>query len=222
MGRTNYFRLVALVTDIACHVIQTYIREKILGSSSFESFLNLKRVKHKLFHLYEARTCCECLSDFIKGEKIISVKQFLLLYKSDESKHIQSRSKYVRGICICKYIAIENIDIKSIGLPLAYYIILKCGKLQVGLDMWMRQIEEVRNELFHQSDIQELTDDKLSMKWEKVKGSSLEIAKLINSTFAVETSKKIVSNVFFSISVYLHVLKFSILSIFRFSFFFSN
>ncbi|CAC5393329.1 unnamed protein product [Mytilus coruscus] len=185
--KTNYFKLVALLVDTACHVIWTYIRETLLGSSSFESFLNLIKEKHKLIHVYETNECCECVSEMIKGEQLISRKQLLLLYKSDESKQIQNHTIYVGRkvvqVCICKYIAIKNIDVKIIDITLANYIILKCGKQELGLDNWMTQIKEVRNEIFHISDIQEITDDKFRRKWEKVKGSILGIAKLINRTF---------------------------------------
>ncbi|CAC5406358.1 unnamed protein product [Mytilus coruscus] len=187
-AKTNYFKLVALIVDTACQVIWAHIRTKILGSSRFESFLNLIKEKHKLIHLFETNECCECVSELMKGERLISRKQLLLLYQSFESKQIQNHTKYVGRkvvrVCICKYVAIQNIDVKIIDITLANYVIRKCGKQELGLDSWMTQIKEVRNEIFHISDIQEITDDKFGRKWEKVKGSILGIAKLINSTFA--------------------------------------
>ncbi|CAC5393334.1 unnamed protein product [Mytilus coruscus] len=194
-NKSNYFKLVALLVDTACFVIWTYIRENIIGSSSFESFLNLKEKKHKLIHVYEATRCCECVTAFLKGEQLISRKQLLLLYKSDKTKQIQNHTKKVDRkmvqVCICKYVAIENIDVKNIDITLANFIILKCGNPELGLDNWMKQITEVRNEIFHISDIQEITDDKFSRKWGKVEGSLLGIANLINSSFAEVTEKKI-------------------------------
>ncbi|CAC5363156.1 unnamed protein product [Mytilus coruscus] len=193
--KKNYFKLVTLLVDIGCHVIWTYIGENILGPRSFESFLNLIKEKHKLIHVYETNECCECVSELIKGEKLISRKQLLLLYKSDESKQIENHKtcigRKVVQVCICKYVAIKNIDVKIIDITLANYIICKCGKQEPGLDNWMTQIKEVRNEIFHISDIQGITDDKFSRKWEKVKGAILGIAKLINSTFVEETEEKI-------------------------------
>lgn len=193
--RTNYFKLVALIVDIVSPVISTYIRKNILDSSSFESFLNLLKEKHKLIHVFETLKCCECVSEMIKGEKLISKKQLLVMYKSDESKLVRHHQKYVGGkvvqICICKYIAIENIDVKIIDITLANYIILKCGKQELGIDNWMKQIQEVRNEIFHTSDIQEITDDKFNRKWETLKGSILGIASLINSEFEKETEENI-------------------------------
>ncbi|CAC5393353.1 unnamed protein product [Mytilus coruscus] len=170
-AKTNYFKLVALIVDTACQVIWAYIRTKILGSSRFESFLNLIKEKHKLIHLFETNECCECVSELIKGERLISRKQLLLLYQSFESKQIQNHTKYVGRkvvrVCICKYVAIQNIDVKIIDITLANYVIRKCGKQELGLDSWMTQIKEVRNEIFHISDIQEITDDKFGRKWKK-------------------------------------------------------
>ncbi|XP_052083316.1 uncharacterized protein LOC127720644 [Mytilus californianus] len=194
--RTNYFKLVALLFDIACHVLYTYIREIILDSSPcFELFLNLKKEKHKLIHLYETAKCCECISEPIKGETLISRKQLLLLYKSDETKKNRNHRKFagnkVAQICICKYTAIENIDVKILDITLAYYIINKCGKQELGVDNWTSQIREERNKIFHISDTQKMTDDIFKRKWEKINGSIMGIANLINRTFAEETEKQI-------------------------------
>lgn len=82
--RANDFRLVALIVDIASHIIWTYIREKYFLQLGFESILKIKKEKHKLHHFYETSGCCECLSDIIKGEKIISRKQLYLLYTYDK------------------------------------------------------------------------------------------------------------------------------------------
>lgn len=196
--RTNYFKLVALLVDIACHVLYRYIRENILGTSiSFELFLNQKQEKHKLVHMYETTKCCECTCtrEKTKGETLISRKQLLLLYKSDETQHIKKHRKYdckkVTQICICKYTAVENIDVKILDITLAYYIINKCGKQELGVDNWTFQIREERNKIFHISDAQKMTDDKFKRKWEKLNGSIMGIANLINSTFAEETEKQI-------------------------------
>lgn len=117
------------------------------------------------------------------------------MYKSDEIKRVRNHQKFVNGkvvqICICKYVAIENIDVKMIDITLANYIIQKCGKRELGIDNWMRQIHEVRNEIFHTSDIQEITDDRFNREWETLKGSILGIASHINSEFEKETEEKI-------------------------------
>ncbi|VDI12183.1 Hypothetical predicted protein, partial [Mytilus galloprovincialis] len=131
----------------------------------------------------------------IKGEKLISKKQLLVMYKSDEIKRVRNHQKFVNGkvvqICICQYVAIENIDVKMIDITLANYIIQKCGKRELGIDNWMKQIQEARNEIFHTSDIQEITDDRFNREWETLKGSILGIASLINSEFEKETEEKI-------------------------------
>ncbi|XP_071147549.1 uncharacterized protein [Mytilus edulis] len=193
--KTNYCKLVALLVDTASHVIWTYIRKQILGSTSFESFLNIIEEKHKLIHVYETNACCECVFELINGSKLISRKQLLLLYKSDVSKQIKNHAKYIDGkvvrVCTCKYVAIKDIDVKKIDITLASHIILKCGKQELGLDSWITQIKEVRNEIFHISDMQRVSDNKFNRKWEKVKGSILGIAQLINSEFAEITTKKI-------------------------------
>ncbi|CAC5362586.1 unnamed protein product [Mytilus coruscus] len=186
--RNNYFKLVAVIVDVAFLVIWKYIREKILGLDSFETFLN--KEKHKLVHIYETSQCCECRIVNITGERLISRKQLLTLYKSDERNQIQDHRKYTQ-ICICKYSAKKNIDVGVVDITLANYIIQKCGKHELGIDNWIEQIKDVRNEIFHLSDTQEMTDKKFSRKWTKLEGSIMGIAKVISSSFAVETEKHI-------------------------------
>lgn len=82
--RDKYFRLVAIVADIAFNVILKYIKERILGSDSFETFL--KKERHKFVHVYETSKCCECNSEKVTKERLISRKQLLVLFQSDEMK----------------------------------------------------------------------------------------------------------------------------------------
>ncbi|VDH91779.1 Hypothetical predicted protein [Mytilus galloprovincialis] len=191
--RNNYFKLVALIVDVAYLVISKYIKEKILGSDSFESFLN--KEKHKLVHIYETSPCCECRILSINGEKLISKKQLHILYKSDEGTQIRDHKEYTGNkltrICICKYSAKAHIDVRVADITLANYIIQKCGKQELGINNWIKQIKDVRNEIFHLSDIQEMTDDIFGRKWSKLEGSIMGIAKVIGSAYPVETERMI-------------------------------
>ncbi|CAG2217848.1 unnamed protein product [Mytilus edulis] len=191
--RNNYFKLVAVIVDVAYLVISKYIKEKILGSDSFESFLN--KEKHKLVHIYETSPCCECRILSINGEKLISKKQLHMLYKSDEGNQIHDHKEYTGNkltrICICKYSAKAHIDVRVVDITLANYIIQKCGKHALGIDNWIEQIKDVRNEIFHLSDIQEMTNDIFDRKWSKLEGSIMGIAKVIGSAYPVETEQMI-------------------------------
>ncbi|VDI36289.1 Hypothetical predicted protein, partial [Mytilus galloprovincialis] len=191
--RNNYFKLVAVIVDVAYLVISKYIKEKILGSDSFESFLN--KEKHKLVHIYETSPCCECRILSINGEKLISKKQLHMLYKSDEGNQIRDHKEYTGSkltrICICKYSAKAHIDVRVVDITLANYIIQKCGKQGLGIDNWIEQIKDVRNEIFHRSDIQEMTNDIFDRKWSKLEGSIMGIAKEIGSAYPVEIEQMI-------------------------------
>ncbi|CAC5419577.1 unnamed protein product [Mytilus coruscus] len=194
--KNNYFKIVALIVEIACSVIWKYMEQNILGSSSFESFLNSKKIKHKLVHVYEQRECCDCVSDKIKGERLIAKEQLLVLYKSDETKRIQSHKKYSSGrlakVCICNYCAKENIDVKVVDITLANYIIKKCGKGENGLNEWMTKIQDLRNEIFHLSDIKRLKDDEFGRKLEILQRSILGIANLVDNEYVEEIKRKII------------------------------
>ncbi|VDI35288.1 Hypothetical predicted protein [Mytilus galloprovincialis] len=194
--KDNYFKIVVLIVETACSVIWNYMKQNILGSSSFESFLNLKEVKHKLVHVYEKRECCECGSDKIIGERLIAKQQLLVLYETDETKRIQSHTEYSHGkvikVCICNYHAKQNIDIEVLDITLANYIIKRCGKGEKGLNTWMTQIKDLRNEIFHLSDIKELKDDEFKNKWKIIEGSILGIANLIDKEYAEETKLMII------------------------------
>lgn len=50
--RANCYRGVALIVDIASLVIWTHLRENILFDTSLQSFLNIKKEKHKLIHVF--------------------------------------------------------------------------------------------------------------------------------------------------------------------------
>ncbi|VDI05289.1 Hypothetical predicted protein, partial [Mytilus galloprovincialis] len=191
--KDNYFKLVAVIVDVALFVIWEYIKEKILGPDSFETFLN--KEKHKLVHIYETSCCCECMTEKIVGQRLIIKKQLLILYNEGKGKHEHLPKTSVRGrssqICICKYSAKSHIDFKVVDITLANHIIQKCGKHELGIDNWMAQIVYMRNEIFHLSDIQECTDDKFRRKWEILEGSIMGIAKEIGKTCAIEAGEKI-------------------------------
>ncbi|CAG2244025.1 unnamed protein product [Mytilus edulis] len=169
------------------------LREKMLGTDSFNIFLN--KEKHKLVHIYETSQCCECTIEKISGEKLITKKQLLMLFKSDDMNLIREHRKYAGNkliqICICKYSAKANIDVRVVDITLANYIIQKCGKHELGIDNWIEQIKDVRNEIFHLSDTKEMTDHIFSNKWTKLEGSIMGIAQVISSECAIEKEKTI-------------------------------
>ncbi|CAG2244525.1 unnamed protein product [Mytilus edulis] len=158
--RNNYLKLVAVIVDVAMLVIWKYIKEKILGPDSFETFLN--KEKHKLVHIYETSQCCQCMKEHISRERLISRKHLLLLYKLEKGNQSHDHRKYYRGtltqICICEYSAKENIDIRVLDITLANFVIQICGKHEQGIHVWIEKIKVVRNKIFRLSDIQEITD----------------------------------------------------------------
>ncbi|CAG2207038.1 unnamed protein product [Mytilus edulis] len=169
-------------------------KENILGKDSFETFLNKK--KHTLVHLYETLPCCECIvSKKINGERLVSRKQFLVLYKSIDRNKVYYHNKYacrkLTQICTCNYSANDNVDVKVVDIILANYIIKRCGKREQGVDNWIEQIKDVRNKIFHLSDIQKITDHKFNRIWTQLEGSILGIANLMGSVYVDEIEKKI-------------------------------
>ncbi|XP_063410841.1 uncharacterized protein LOC134693838 [Mytilus trossulus] len=56
----------------------------------------------------------------------------------------------------------------------------------------MTQIKDLRNEIFHLSDIKELTDNEYNAKWDTLKGSILGIVSLIDKDYEEEITKKII------------------------------
>ncbi|CAG2252825.1 unnamed protein product [Mytilus edulis] len=131
----------------------------------------------------------------INRERLISKEQLHILYHSDERNLIRDHKKYAGNkltqICICKYSAKAHIDVRVVDITLANYIIQKCGKHELGIDNWMKQIKDVRNEIFHLSDFQEIKDVKFSRKWTTLEGSLLGIANVIGTECVVETKKNI-------------------------------
>ena len=55
----------------------------------------------------------------------------------------------------------------------------------------MTQIQDLRNEIFHLSDIKELKDEEFKNKWKIIEGSILGIANLIDKEYAVKTKLRI-------------------------------
>lgn len=145
--------------------------------------------------MYETSQCCECVSEKISGEKLISRKQLLILYDSDERRQIRDHKKYSCGkltqICMCKYSAKLNVDIKDLDIVLANRLIKKCGKHELGIDNWIAQIMEVRNEIFHLSDMQQITETKYQRYCKRLEGSIMGVAMSIDSVYAEETWNQI-------------------------------
>lgn len=191
--RNNYFKLVTLMIDIACSVLWKYITENILGATSFGSFLDTKQEKHKLVHLFETNRCCQCTHEKKNRKRAISRNQLLKLYESDKTKQIRYHKCYKKPIiiCICNYSAQKNVDIKDVDITLANYIIRKCGKHQPEIYKYMEQIKDLRDEIFHLSDIQEITDNIFSRLWTKLEGSIVGLAKSQASEYANKIEKDI-------------------------------
>lgn len=181
--------------DVSHFVLWKYIEEKVLGSHSFESYLNNPQTKHKIFHIYKNILCCECNLTKMEGEKIISEKQFQMLYKCDEKKSIANHKKYIRvkvtQTCICCYSAVKNVSVRVLDITLAKVLIKRCGKQALGLEMWMGKITEIRNEIFHLSDIQEMADDKFNRRWQQLEGSIMGIANLLQNNLPKDIQVKI-------------------------------
>lgn len=210
-NKDSHFKLVSL-SGIAFRVIQTYIEERILRPDSFETFLN--KEKHTLVHMYDTSPCCNCKSETIIRDGLLTRKQLLLLYKSDETKQIHDSKKLVgrklSSICICKYSAKVDIEVKDLDLSLATLIIAKCRTCDPGIDIWIQKIKDMRNEIFHLSNIHEIADDKFIRKWNEIEGSIMEIANCINNVYHEETRKKILQTKKLTIT-YDYLLEYEIL-----------
>lgn len=169
--------------EVSYFVLWTYIEEKVLGSDNLESYLNTIKTKHSIYHTYSKIQCCKCETTKNVAEKLISKKQFQMLYECDENKSLSVHEKFVKGRlvqkCICCYSAVQNVNVRIFDITLANILIKTCGMHPPGLDMWMRTITEIRNEIFHLSDIQEMTDHKFNLIWQKLEGSIMGIANLL-------------------------------------------
>lgn len=190
--RNSYFKLVALIVDIAYTVIQKFLKVKVLLSDSFETFLN--KEKHKLVHMYETAHCCECNSGKIVGKRMISRKQLLMFYTLDDSKRTHNHIKRVRGklsqTCICQYSA-KPVNVQLVDITIANYIIQKCTKNKEGIEDFIEQIKDIRNDVFHLSDIQKITNEDFSSKWTTLEYSILKIAEIVDTPYAEEIEKRI-------------------------------
>lgn len=195
-SQRNYHRLVSLIVDVSQFVLWKYIEDQELGSGNFESYLNTVGTKHTIFHLYKNILCCKCKMKKIVKEKIISEKQFTMLYRRDVEQSVREHKKYsgekLFQTCICCYSAVQNVNLRVLDITLAKILINKCGKpAPLGLDVWLSTITEIRNEIFHLSDRQEMTDDKFHRNWQKLEGSIIGIANLVQNDLPKDIRGKI-------------------------------
>lgn len=211
--------------EIACNVIKEFIEKKVLRGDEFQSFLNQIRIKEPFFHFFQTLPCCECKPPERqnRNETKCTFKQFMVLYKEDNSRENRNHIKYFRGkksqICICKYVGKEDIKVSDIDISMAVYVVkvdnyhnnnMLCDDVEVI--NWLQQITYVRNELFHLSDIKKMTLEDFKRKWETLSVCVIGIAmKIEPKTYAMEVRKKINDIAFTTVSLNMFAIPYEIL-----------
>lgn len=187
--------MVLLIVDIAGLVIKDYIDKEILKDKPFKSFLNESITKHSLFHCYKGIVrCCECPPGVKKpnNSNNLTHKQLQNLYdKNDNNKNTSHTifKKKDKQECICSYTAKQKITIRDLDITLLNCVINAATTSMV--DQRVNQITNIRNEIFHFSDSQQVDSDYLIARWPLVAGSIMGISNKIGVTYAKNIRLKI-------------------------------
>lgn len=121
--------------------------------------------------------------------------QFSVLYKIDSTKHNQSHKKFQNGktaqVCMCSWTPRSDINTSVLDISLAHIVIKSCGKFELGADTWIETITDIRNEIFHKSDIKALSRNVFENSWEKLVSSVGGLTKLISEEYSSEVQYRI-------------------------------
>lgn len=156
----------------------------------------LETNKHILYHIYETLRCCQCGSFPLKlSRPNLTKTQFLVLYRREStrhnSSHIRTQNGHTKQVCLCSWIARPTVTTDVLDISLVHIILKNCTNFQLGADTWMKKITEIRNEIFHKSDIKALTKKEFVDFWQSLSGSITGLANLISHDYNMEMQYRI-------------------------------
>ena len=184
-----YNKLSIFTFGISLDVLRLYFEIKILDKEEFFFFLD--RCKHLLFHaLNSTVSCCECRNGSILNSRIpLNRDQFNLLFDIENSTSQCLHNKTVKN-CLCKYSASRSVKVDSLDISLLYKIVKTCCTSIHGNPQWIKDVKDTRNFLAHKN-IHQLTKDEYDTWLTTVENATLDLAKIVSSTFLKMTQKQI-------------------------------
>jgi hypothetical protein len=189
--REHYTKLFTFTYGIALDVLHLYFEIKILDKDEF--FLFLDRFKHVLFHaLHPTKYCCECRNGSISLSKktpTLYPVQFNLLFNIENITLQCLHNKTVQN-CLCKYSASRSVTVDSLDISLVYAMIKICCPSIHGNPQWIKDVKDTRNFLSHKSNCR-LTKDEYDTWLNTVEKATLDLAKVVGTTFLKMTQKHI-------------------------------
>jgi len=189
--RELYTKLSIFTFGISLDVLRLYFEIKILDKEEFFFFLD--RCKHLLFHALDPTvSCCECRNGSIplsKKPRTLNRDQFNLLFNIENSTLQCLHNKTVQN-CLCKYSASRSVEVDSLDISLVYAIVKTCCPSIHGNPQWIKDVKDTRNFLAHKSNRQ-LTKDEYDTWLTTVENATLDLAKIVSSTFLKMIQKQI-------------------------------
>ena len=187
----HYTKLLTFTFGISLDVLHHYFEIRVLDKEEFFFFLD--RCKHVLFHaLHPTVSCCECRNGSIplsKNSPPLYSKQFNLLFDIENSTLQCLHNKTVRH-CLCKYSASRSVTVDSLDISLVYAMIKICCPSIHGNPQWIKDVKDTRNFLTHKSNCR-LTKKEYDTRLNTVENATLDLAKVVSSTFLKMIQKQI-------------------------------
>jgi hypothetical protein len=146
-----------------------------------------------LFHALHPRvSCCKCSNESIplpvKSPGLNSA-HFKLLFDIEYST-LQCLHNKTGQHCLCKYSASRSVKVDSLDIPLVYAIIKICCPSIHRNPQWITDIKDTRNFLKHKSNWR-LTKDEYDTRLAIVENATLDLAKVVSSSFCKMVQKQI-------------------------------
>ena len=184
-----YTKLSTFTFEISLDVLHHYFEIKILDKEEFFSFLD--RCKHVLFHACHPNVhCCECRNESIPLSKnSLNHDQFNLLFDIENSTLQCLHNKTFQN-CLCKYSASRSVKVDSLDISLVYAIVKTCCPSIHGKPEWIKDVKNTRNFLAHKNNYR-LTKDEYDSWLTTVENATLDLAKVVSSTFLTMIKKQI-------------------------------
>ncbi|CAG2246103.1 unnamed protein product [Mytilus edulis] len=180
-GKENFIRILAFSAGPALAVIQFYLENEIIRKNkTFETYLNIDKHKHLLFHEYiPTIPCCQCKILSIAAPRrrgCLVQRQFFELFNASVNPiHELRTGNKVNEHCICSMAAKPSVEVSNLDISLLSVIIHNCC-YDSNTSKWIQEIRDVRNRFAHSGDA---TLDKTDFDntWQKLETATLNFAR---------------------------------------------
>lgn len=165
-GKDNMFRFLCLNTEVVAKVLRSRLKQSYKNSNvqTLSSFLKDADILHIIFHLFfSVHSCCwrGCRTH---TSRVLSKKQFDILYDSDPSRCCINNQNDPNKICVC-CVTPKHVDEDDIDISLLSCILINCCNLMPNEKEAVQKLREIKNEYISHNPKCSLTNSDFESLW---------------------------------------------------------